>query len=216
MTSLGQSLPSQPLSNLTNALIKFHEAVPTIHNNAESFHGNFANLSGVLSNVGPALRDNGLVVSQLPEEINGQPGLRTTLMHTSGEHVSAVTPLSINNGKNGTQEWGKAVTYTRRYALLSVLGLCVGIVDNDGDADDVGAPKAKAEPAIKIEGIPDGDQPLTTEDRNTTLDLIGTLDHETKLKLCQKFRARFNLPPEAKVNPAITDHKHMVWIQENV
>ena len=122
--------PSQPLSN-PRALIKFHEAVPTIHDNAESYHGGFANLPGVLSNIGPALRANGLVVSQLPEDINGQPGLRTTLMHISGEHLSAVTPLSINSGKNGTQEWGKAVTYSRRYGLLSVLGLCVGIIDND-------------------------------------------------------------------------------------
>ena len=107
MTSSVPSSPSQPLSNLAAALIKFHEAVPTIHDNAESYHGGFANLPGVLSNIGPALRESGLVVSQLPEDINGQPGLRTTLMHTSGEHLSAVTPLSINSGKMALRSGGK-------------------------------------------------------------------------------------------------------------
>jgi len=81
MTSSGPTLPSP---HLAEALIKFQSSVPTIHDNAESYHGGFANLPGVLSKIGPALRAAGLVVSQLPEEINGQPGLRTTLMHTSG------------------------------------------------------------------------------------------------------------------------------------
>ena len=56
-------------------------------------------------------------------------------MHTSGESITDITPLCIGNGKNATQEWGKAMTYTRRYALQSVLGLCVGIEDNDADTE---------------------------------------------------------------------------------
>ena len=99
--------------------------------------------------IGPALRADGLAVSQLPEQINGQPGLRTTLMHVSGQMVSSVTPLTINAGKNGTQEWGKAMTYTRRYALQAVLGLCVGIEDNDADLEPTAPPVrgGKTEPA---------------------------------------------------------------------
>ena len=149
------SEPTSPLPHLAEALIKFQSSVPTIHDNAESYHGGFANLPGVLSKIGPALRAAGLVVSQLPEEINGQPGLRTTLMHTSGEHVSAVTPLAINSGKNGTQEWGKSVTYQRRFCLLSVLGLCVGIEDNDADI----AEKAPAKPAANRFNVGQGAAP---------------------------------------------------------
>ena len=217
MTSSVPSSPSQPLSNLAAALIKFHEAVPTIHDNAESYHGGFANLPGVLSNIGPALRANGLVVSQLPEDINGQPGLRTTLMHTSGEHLSAVTPLSINSGKNGTQEWGKAVTYSRRYGLLSVLGLCVGIVDNDADSDAVAAPAAKLEiqQSPKVEGVADQDQPLTTEERNMLLGLISEMKPGKKDDFCKSFRFAFKLGDNAKVSSAITSRKHQTWIQEN-
>ena len=222
MTSSEPSSPSQLLSNLTAALIKFHEAVPTIHDNAESYHGGFANLPGVLSNIGPALRANGLVVSQLPEDINGQPGLRTTLLHTSGEQLTAVTPIKIQEGVdrkgkplNVTQEWGKAVTYSRRYGLLSVLGLCVGIVDNDADSDAVAAPAAKPEPekTVKVKGVPAEDQPLLSKDRNLLLQWIADMPAANRDAFCTAFRAEFKLGADDKINPAITSKKHEAWIQ---
>jgi len=208
-TSLEHTSPSP---NLAEALIKFQSSVPTIHDNSESYHGGFANLPGVLSKIGPALRAAGLVVSQLPEEINGQPGLRTTLMHTSGEHVSAVTPLAINSGKNGTQEWGKSMTYTRRYALLSVLGLCVGIEDNDADI----AEKAPAKPAAKIEGVADKDQPLSKEHREQCLGLIQELSAEGLQSFLAAFRSHFGLASDAKIAPVLTGVKHQKWLNENL
>ena len=216
MTSSVPSSPSQPLTNLAAALIKFHEAVPTIHDNAESFHGGFANLPGVLSNIGPALRANGLVVSQLPEDINGQPGLRTTLMHISGESVSAVTPLSISSGKNATQEWGKAVTYSRRYGLLSVLGLCVGIVDNDADSDAVAAPAAKVEhqQSTAIEGMPKEQEKLTTEEQDALVLQITKLSQGKKEKLAESFCFAFKLGDKRLSRDAINMRKHQAWINE--
>ena len=206
------SEPTSPLPHLAEALIKFQSSVPTIHDNAESYHGGFANLPGVLSKIGPALRAAGLVVSQLPEEINGQPGLRTTLMHTSGEHVSAVTPLAINSGKNGTQEWGKSVTYQRRFCLLSVLGLCVGIEDNDADI----AEKAPVKPAAKIEGVADKDQPLSKEDREQCLGLIQELSAEGLQSFLAAFRSHFGLASDAKIAPVLTGVKHQKWLNENL
>ena len=216
MTSSVPSSPSQPLTNLAAALIKFHEAVPTIHDNAESFHGGFANLPGVLSNIGPALRESGLVVSQLPEDINGQPGLRTTLMHVSGESVSAVTPLSISSGKNATQEWGKAVTYSRRYGLLSVLGLCVGIVDNDADSDAASKPAAKVEhqQSTAIEGMPKEQQKLTTEEQDALVLQIKKLSQGKKEKLAESFCFAFKLGEGRLSKDAINMRKHQAWINE--
>ncbi len=209
MTSSGLT---SPLPHLAEALIKFQSSVPTIHDNAESYHGGFANLPGVLSKIGPALRAAGLVVSQLPEEINGQPGLRTTLMHTSGEHVSAVTPLAINSGKNGTQEWGKSVTYQRRFCLLSVLGLCVGIEDNDADI----AEKTPAKPAAKVEGVADKDQPLAKEDRDDCLGLIQELSPEGLQSFLAAFRSHFCLASDARIAPILTGVKHRDWVLQNL
>jgi hypothetical protein len=216
MTSSVPSSPSQPLSNLAAALIKFHEAVPTIHDNAESYHGGFANLPGVLSNIGPALRANGLVVSQLPEDINGQPGLRTTLMHISGEHLSAVTPLSINSGKNGTQEWGKAVTYSRRYGLLSVLGLCVGIIDNDADSDADAKPAAKVEhqQSTTIPGIPPEENKLSTQEVDELITQIKSLSDGKKQDITTAFCFAFKHSEVKLTRARISKRKHQTWIQD--
>ncbi len=220
MTSSVPSSPSQPLSNLAAALIKFHEAVPTIHDNAESYHG--------------GLQPSWRALKHRPS-LEGQRscGVTTTRRHQrpawpqnhldahQREHLSAVTPLSINSGKNGTQEWGKAVTYSRRYGLLSVLGLCVGIVDNDADSDAVAKPAAKLQiqqapkKSAPVEGVAEADQPLTTEERNMLLGLISEMDAGKKENFCKSFRFAFKLGDNAKVSSAITSRKHQAWIQEN-
>lgn len=151
-----------PPKNLAEALIQFQASVPTIHENDSSFHGKFANLPGVLSTINPALRSCGLFVSQLATNIDGSPALRTTLMHVSGERIEDVTPLTINNGKNPTQEWGKAMTYTRRYSLQAVLGLCVGIEDNDADlSQDHSSAPSRASQAAPVAPPP----PSSSADR---------------------------------------------------
>ena len=168
------------------ALIKFQSSVPTIHENDNSFHGKFANLPGVLGTINPALRSAGLVVSQLPESIDGQPGLRTTLMHTSGEQISAVTPLAVAGGKNVTQEWGKAITYTRRYALQSILGICVGIEDNDADSSAPATPtpaQRQQTPANKAPAKPV--QTPAKQDPEPVSDPNGKLSPELRTELVE-------------------------------
>ena len=218
MNNPAPSLALQQLPSLATALIAFQASVPTIHDNDKSFHGKFANLPGILSTIGPALRLNGLAVLQLPEDINGQPGLRTTLIHVSGEHVSAVTPLSINSGKNGTQEWGKAVTYSRRYALQAVLGLCVGIEDNDADIEPTisSTPAKNPKTASKVEGVSNSDQPLSENDRNLCLGLIKELTPEGLESFCAAFRRDFGLSKTAKVAPCIVSVKHQDWMNANL
>jgi len=201
---------SPPSNELAQALIDFQAAVPTIHQNDSSFHGKFANLPGVLSTIGPALRANGLAVSQLPEDINGQPGLRTTLLHISGQSLTAVTPLSVNAGKNGTQEWGKAMTYSRRYALQAVLGLCVGIEDNDADLEPETKSKPPAKPTAKTK---DPDDALEKDEYVTCLSEIQSY---RKMQDCIKdFRAAFNLPSTAKLSETFTMVKHQQWLNAN-
>ena len=201
---------SPPSNELAQALIDFQAAVPTIHQNDSSFHGKFANLPGVLSTIGPALRANGLAVSQLPEDINGQPGLRTTLLHTSGQSLTAVTPLSVNAGKNGTQEWGKAMTYSRRYALQAVLGLCVGIEDNDADLEPETKSKPAAKPAAKNRG------PDDALEKDEYVTCLSEIQNYPKMQDCVKdFRAAFNLPNTAKLSETFTMVKHQQWLNAN-
>ena len=211
--------------NLAEALIAFQASVPTIHENDSSYHGKFANLPGVLSTINPALRSAGLVVSQLPEEINGLPGLRTTLMHTSGEQLSAVTPLTVNTGKNGTQEWGKAVTYSRRFALLAALNLAIGIEDQDADNDQQvsNAPTAK-QPQVQLQQPADFDKhqfpgavqspedPLTKDQKDLIIGVLKECSTAYRDKVLAAFVKEFGAS-KAKVSDRIQAVKHNTFFQ---
>jgi hypothetical protein len=116
------------MSELTKALIGFHKAVDKIEKNARANYGKFADLANVLSTVTPALHANGLAVTQTFLD----DSLITTLHHVSGETLSSSCKLIINDGRNMTQEWGKSVTFQRRYSIVSLLGLVA-----DMDVDDI-------------------------------------------------------------------------------
>ena len=116
------------MSELTKALIGFHKAVDKIEKNARANYGKFADLANVLSTVTPALHANGLAITQTFLD----DSLVTTLHHTSGETLSSTCKLVICDGRHMTQEWGKAVTYQRRFSICAILGVVA-----DMDTDDI-------------------------------------------------------------------------------
>lgn len=121
------------MTELAKALHAFQKDAPPIHLDAKNPHfgSKFASLAGVIAAVRPVLNEHGLVYSQFPTNLNGAPALRTALMHAeSGEEIADVMPLILP--KSDPQGYGSALTYARRYALLSVLGL---VGDEDDDAN---------------------------------------------------------------------------------
>ena len=128
------------MSELTKALIGFRKAVDKIEKNARANYGKFADLANVLSTVTPALHANGLAITQTFLE----DSLVTTLHHNSGETLHSTVKLYIQDGRNITQEWGKAVTYQRRYSICSILGI---VADMDTDAETEVPATAKTTPA---------------------------------------------------------------------
>ena len=139
------------MSELTKALIQFQKDVDKIEKNARANYGKFADLANVLSTVTPALNKNGLAVVQTFLD----DALITTLHHESGETIHSSCKLVVCDGRNNTQEWGKAVTYQRRFSICSILGIVA-----DMDTDDVpdlppsnnaSAAKPAAKPAAKGE-----------------------------------------------------------------
>lgn len=127
---------------LAQALLAFQADAPPIHLDATNPHFNskFASLAGVVAAVRPALNRHGLVFSQPTTNLGGIPALRTTLIHApSGEQLDEVTPLVL--AKNDPQGYGSALTYARRYSLLSILGL-VGDDDDDANSAQPATPRA--------------------------------------------------------------------------
>lgn len=127
------------MTELAKALLAFQKNAPHIPLDSTNphFKNKYASLAGIWKEIRKPLSDAGLTVSQWPTEVEGNPALRTTLMHVSGESDSATMLLFLT--KLDAQAQGSALTYARRYALLSVLGL-VGDEDDDGEA----ATKARA------------------------------------------------------------------------
>lgn len=98
------------------------------------FRSQFTTLGNLLTKVRPVLNRHGLSVIQLPcRSEDGAPVLRTILLHTSGEQITADAPLMLV--KQDPQGQGSAITYMRRYALASALG----ISDQDDDDGNAGS-----------------------------------------------------------------------------
>ena len=209
--------PSSALQPLIEALVKFHKTVPAINKTASAQYGKFADLETVLSTVTPHLIKNGLVISQVFEPSEGlEPILVTKLLHISGAELVSRLPMVIGKGRNALHDFGGSCTYLKRYALLAMLGLTADM-DMDGDfADDQPATKSTAKPAAKVEGVSDGDQPLSENDRNLCLGLIKELTPEGLASFCESFRRDFNLKSDAKVAPALTSKKHQDWMNANL
>jgi len=66
----------------------------------------------------------------MPVHHENEAGVITRLMHTSGQWIESTLWLPV--GKADAQGVGAAITYARRYALQSILG--VPAADDDGNA----------------------------------------------------------------------------------
>jgi len=100
------------------------------------FQSRYATLPSILNALRPVLREHGLMVMQ--NTFSGENGAQgcaaivTRLVHQSGEWVET-NPLILKGHKQDAQGTGSAITYGRRYQLLSLLGLAGEDEDDDGN-----------------------------------------------------------------------------------
>lgn len=99
--------------------------------NNPHFKSKYADLSSVWAAIKPALQACGLGVLQpLCEAPAGHVGVNTILLHESGQTLSHTSFIPFRDASN-PQAAGSAITYARRYALSSLLGVCPE--DDDGN-----------------------------------------------------------------------------------
>ncbi len=101
------------------------------------FRNKYADLGNVMDACLPALNSNGIAVVQPIGQDDLGMFVQTVLAHTSGERLECRVPLII--GKNDMQGYGSAVTYARRYGLMSMAGIAPE--DDDGNAAAAAAPR---------------------------------------------------------------------------
>tara|TARA_R110002020_G_scaffold240377_1_gene453230 strand:+ start:10561 stop:11145 length:585 start_codon:yes stop_codon:yes gene_type:complete len=122
---------SIPKENIYKSLAAFQQECPVIHKGTKGYGYSYADLPAIFEVIMPILKKYNLGFTQL---IDGTE-LRTILYHTiTGDTIESCAAIPQNvemKGMNTFQVYGSAITYFRRYALSSLLGI---ITDKDNDA----------------------------------------------------------------------------------
>lgn len=125
-------------AGINAALVAVHAELQNPKKNqtakAGSFSYSYADLATILDQVRPILARHGLAVAQ---DIRMEDGLQvfTLLLHDSGEQLT-FGPIRGGTGSDW-QAMGSAISYARRYGLISALGLMGEGEDDDGAATKV-------------------------------------------------------------------------------
>lgn len=94
------------------------------------FNSRYIPLEQLIDDVVPVLNRYGFVLVQQPTVYESQPALRTRLMHNTGEEISDT--MFLLAAQPNPQGQGAAITYARRFALMSMLGIAAD-PDDDGE-----------------------------------------------------------------------------------
>lgn len=126
------------LDKLPQALRAVQHAVGGITKDQVNTHfrNKYANLNAVLDGIRIPLHDNGFYFTQpIRVTLDGRMVLTTYLFHESGEHIQSEMMIP---DENKPALVGSAISYFRRYSLMSLLGLPT--YDDDGaEAEKQGA-----------------------------------------------------------------------------
>ena len=95
-----------------------------------AFRSNYADLASVIEAVQP-LHDNGIAYQQAVDVAGPVVTVRTILRHVSGQ-VLDCGPMTSRAKDESAQAIGSALTYLRRYSLMTACG--IASADDDGQA----------------------------------------------------------------------------------
>lgn len=141
-------MQSEQINEVAGALAKAQGMMESAlkDSNNPYFKSKYASLDAVWDAIRKPLSSNGLSVIQTIEGIGDNINITTTLAHSSGQWISSTFPLIA--GRPKPQELGSVITYMRRYALSSLVGVTAD-EDDDGNAAQEQAKKHHSIPAQK-------------------------------------------------------------------
>jgi len=147
------------------------------------FKSSYADLASVMRACMGPLNRHGIAVMQPTGEDEHGRHVKTILVHESGQTAECSVPLII--AKNDMQGYGSAVTYARRYGLMSMAGVAAD--DDDGNA------AAKAAPTDVVER-----RASRPDAAKTAADSLGRAETLDMLKEIWK-----GLPKSVQANPDV-------------
>lgn len=127
---------SEELKDLYTALSKAQGEYAPVNYNRENpyFKSQYADLDAIIKAVRPALTKYGLAfVQQMRFNPEGMTILHSRLTHSSGQWIES--RARIIPPKNDIQTFGSTLTYHKRYAAISLLGVTISHDMSDDDAE---------------------------------------------------------------------------------
>jgi len=125
-----------------------------------AFRSKYADLGACLEAVNDALLDNGIALVQRTFEDASGVTVETVFVHESGESMES-GKLHVPASKQDPQGYGSALTYARRYSLMTACGIAPE--DDDGNAgteakrrEAAQPPAADMSPKARAQRIADG------------------------------------------------------------
>lgn len=119
---------------IISALIKIQSEVTNIAKDTQGFGYKYAKLDSVLDMLRPIFNKHGVLIWQ---DVSSEDGemvrITTSFIHESGEKKEQILsyPIPSLAKMNSMQNLGSAISYLRRYCLMTMIGIA-GTEDDDG------------------------------------------------------------------------------------
>lgn len=202
------------MSALAKALVDAQLAMPGVKADSKNPHykSEFVSLDHLIAETRPILNLHGIAIVQEPTVTElGAPALRTTLVHASGEERTSVMPLLLAG--SDMQKLGAAITYARRYAWTSALG----ISEEDDDGHTASATTKKTvEPSLSTAPAPQPASGAPTADLEAEHDTLartwGKL--EGGFSVAGAIRKRAEVKKDAQANADAAPYRK--WLGEQI
>jgi hypothetical protein len=152
---------SEQINELAAALAKAQAVMPKAKmsgvnsrfaDKATNKTGAYATLDDIRDAVKDTLTANGISYTQHPYSINGEVGVETMLIHSSGQWIRS--RFGVPASKHDPQAYGSLLTYVRKFALAAAAGVST---QEDTDADEVSheppSPTISVKQVAKIQNL---------------------------------------------------------------
>lgn len=131
---------------IATALSKAQSKYKSVEYNRENpyFKSSYADLDAILRHVRPILASNGISFYQFTKlSTDGPTVLHTRILHSSGQWIE--TRSRIIPPKNDQQSYGSTLSYQKRYAAMTLLGITASNDRYDDDGEIATHPFREAE-----------------------------------------------------------------------
>ena len=146
-----------------------------------AFRSKYADLGACIDAVNDALLNNGIALLQRTFEDSTGVTVETVFLHESGEMMES-GKFHVPASKQDPQGYGSALTYARRYSLITACGIAPE--DDDGNAgtdakrrQDAAPPAADMSPKAIAKRLADG---VKAGDAEGACDYLITLDDKPR------------------------------------